>query len=79
MKTKNEVKNNINLNQYSSLRVKITSKTNAMKFLENVNKKRFGRKVSIDELVSLAFENVTNEDIELLQRKSLRKRIGKIL
>jgi hypothetical protein len=44
MKTKNEVKNNINLNQYSSLRVKITSKRNAMKILENVNKKSLGER-----------------------------------
>ena len=74
MKNKSEAKTKNNLNNYSSLRVKVVTKDSAMKILENANKKEFGRKVSMDELVNLALNNVTKEDIELLQKKSLRNK-----
>ncbi len=74
MKKQNETNKNKNTNIFSSLRVKKGTKDNALKILETINKKDFGRKVSIDNLVTKALENVTKEDIELLQRKSLRNK-----
>ncbi len=74
MKKQNEINKNKNTNIFSSLRVKKGTKDNALKILETINKKDFGRKVSIDDLVTKALENVTKEDIELLQRKSLRNK-----
>ena len=74
MKKQNETNKNKNTNFFSSLRVKKGTKDNALKILETINKKDFGRKVSIDDLVTKALENVTKEDIELLQRKSLRNK-----
>ena len=74
MKKQNETNKNKNTNIFSSLRVKKETKDNALKILEIINKKDFGRKVSIDELVTKALENVTKEDIELLQRSSLRNK-----
>ncbi|MFT6630976.1 MAG: hypothetical protein ACJAS4_000922 [Bacteriovoracaceae bacterium] len=74
MKKQNETNKNKNTNFFSSLRVKKGTKDNALKILDTINKKDFGRKVSIDDLVTKALENVTKEDIELLQRKSLRNK-----
>ena len=74
MKKQNETNKNKNANNFSSLRVKKGTKDDALKILEAINKKDFGRKVSIDNLVTKALENVTKEDIELLQRKSLRNK-----
>ncbi len=74
MKKQNETNKNKNTNIFSSLRGKKGTKDNALKILETINKKDFGRKVSIDNLVTKALENVTKEDIELLQRKSLRNK-----
>jgi hypothetical protein len=74
MKKQNETNKNKNANNFSSLRVKKGTKDDALKILEAINKKDFGRKVSIDDLVTKALENVTKEDIELLQRKSLRNK-----
>ncbi|MBT3979732.1 MAG: hypothetical protein HOE90_00185 [Bacteriovoracaceae bacterium] len=74
MKTINESKSKNKSDNYSSLRVKLATKNNAMKILENVNKKDFGMKVSMDELINLSLKNVTKDDIELLQKKSLRNK-----
>lgn len=74
MKEQNETNKNKNTKFFSSLRVKKATRDNALKILETINKKDFGRKVSIDDLVTKALENVTKEDIELLQRKSLRNK-----
>lgn len=74
MKNNSETKNKKNIESFSSLRVKKGTKDNALKILESINKKDFGRKVSIDDLVTKALENVTKEDIQLLQKKSLRNK-----
>lgn len=74
MKNNNETKNKKNAESFTSLRVKKGTKEDALKILENINKKDFGRKVSIDNLVTKALENVTKEDIQLLQRNSLRNK-----
>lgn len=73
MKNNNEA-NKKNTESFTSLRVKKGTKDDALKILESINKKDYGRKVSIDDLVTKALENVTKEDIELLQRKSLRNK-----
>ncbi len=74
MKNNNETKNKKNVEPFTSLRVKKGTKNDALKILESINKKDFGRKVSIDDLVTKALENVTKEDIQLLQKNSLRNK-----
>ena len=74
MKNKSETKTKNKLNDYSSLRVKVATKDSAIKILENANKKEFGRRISMEELVNLALQNVTEENIEVLQKKSLRNK-----
>ena len=74
MKNNNETKNKKNTESFTSLRVKKGTKDDALKILESINKKDFGRKVSIDDLVTKALEKVTKEDIQLLQRNSLRNK-----
>jgi len=74
MKNNNETKNKKNVESFTSLRVKNGTKDYALKILESINKKEFGRKVSIDDLVTKALEKVTKEDIQLLQRNSLRNK-----
>lgn len=74
MKNNNETKNKKNTESFTSLRVKKGTKDDALKILESVNKKDFGRKVSIDDLVTKALEKLTKEDIQLLQKKSLRNK-----
>jgi len=74
MKNNNETKNKKNAESFTSLRVKKGTKDDALKILESINKKDFGRKVSIDDLVTKVLENVTKEDIQLLQKNSLRNK-----
>lgn len=74
MKKNNVTKNKNNTESFTSLRVKKGTKDDALKILESINKKDFGRKVSIDDLVTKALEKVTKEDIQLLQRNSLRNK-----
>ena len=74
MKNNNETKNKKNTESFTSLRVKKGTKDDALKILESINKKDFGRKVSIDDLVTKALEKVTKEHIQLLQRNSLRNK-----
>ncbi len=74
MKNNNETKNKKNAESFTSLRVKKGTKDDALKILESINKKDFGRKVSIDDLITKVLENVTKEDIQLLQKKSLRNK-----
>ena len=61
-------------NNLSALRVKHSTKLIADRLLETANKKEFGRKISTDELIKLALEKVTKEDLKLLQNGSLKNR-----
>ncbi len=79
MKNNNETKNKKNVESFTSLRLKKGSKDHVLKILESINKKDSGRKVSIDDLVTKALENVTKEDIQLLQRNSLRNKDRQVI
>ena len=74
MKKTIETKSKTNLDNYSSLRVKLATKEAAMKILDAANKKDYGRKVSMEDLVTLAINNVTKEGVEILQKQSLRNK-----
>lgn len=74
MKNKNELNSKKGNDNFSSLRVKTKTKSRALKLLESANKKEFGRKVSIDDLITIALENVSKEQVQLLQKKSLRNK-----
>ncbi|MBT6325374.1 MAG: hypothetical protein HOJ35_05355 [Bdellovibrionales bacterium] len=56
---------------YTSIRVKENTKNNVNKFLDKVNKSEDCGKVTFDTLVSYFLENISNEDVEKLQLKSI--------
>lgn len=56
---------------YASLRVKKETRKKAMSDLAKANKKDFGRRVRMDEYVSLALSLVTPEHLVSLQESSL--------
>lgn len=70
MKTTNENSKTKN-NDYTSIRVKGDTKNNVNKFLDKINKTEDCGKITFDALVSYFLENVTQEDIENLQKGAI--------
>jgi hypothetical protein len=54
-----------------SVRIRITSKERAAALLLACNKKKSGRKVKLDELFEVAISQVADEQVKLLQERSL--------
>lgn len=59
---------------FSALRVSSATKDSAIKLLISANKKEHGRKITVDDLVSLALAKISKEDLASLQKKSLRNK-----
>ena len=57
--------------EYSSIRVKGATKSNVNKFLEKINKTEDCGKITFDSLVSYFLENVSQEDVETLQKGAI--------
>ena len=57
--------------KFSSVRVRPETQKRANQILQTANKKQFGRKVKIDNLIELALSLVADEHIKLLQEKSM--------
>lgn len=57
--------------EYSSIRVKGSTKSNVNKFLEKINKAEDCGKITFDSLVSYFLENTSQEDIEVLQKGAI--------
>ena len=70
MKT-NETNTNAKNDKYTSIRVKKNTKTDVNKFLEKANKAEDCGKITFDALIGYFLENVSNEDIQKLQLKSI--------
>ena len=66
--TESTTKKNYN---YTSIRVKDRTKDDVTKFLEKVNKTEDCGKVTFDTLIGYFLENVSKEDIESLQLKTV--------
>lgn len=65
-------KNNLKINQKAkSVRVNFEIQKKAERILLLANKKKVGRRVKIDHLLSLALDLVSEEDIKKLQNQSL--------
>ncbi|PWU19423.1 MAG: hypothetical protein C5B49_05765 [Bdellovibrio sp.] len=62
---------NKNATKYASVRIKADSRGQAAALLIAANKKTYGRKVKLDELIELALSLVTSDHIKLLQSRSL--------
>lgn len=54
-----------------SVRVRNQSKEKASLLLQAANKKKFGRKIKLDDLFELAINLVTDEHLKLMQQQSL--------
>ena len=54
-----------------SIRVHSQSKEKASMLLNSANKKKFGRKIKLDDLIDLAIGLVTNEHLKMLQERSM--------
>jgi isocitrate dehydrogenase len=67
MKTNTNAKND----KYTSIRVKKNTKVDVNKFLDQANKAEDCGKITFDALIGYFLENVSNEDIEKLQLKSI--------
>jgi len=48
----------------------VTQKSNII--LQNANKKKFGRKIKLDDLLEICLDRITEDDIKMLQNKSIR-------
>ena len=65
-------KNNLKINQKAkSVRINSEIQKKAERILLSANKKKVGRRVKIDHLLSLALDLVSEEDIKKLQNQSL--------
>lgn len=64
-------KNSKSAMKMASVRIRSESKKRAFSLLEQANKKGFGRKVKLDDLIALAIGLVANEHIEMLQGQSM--------
>jgi len=65
-------KNNLKINQKAkSVRINFEIQKKAERILLLANKKKVGRRVKIDHLLSLALDLVSEEDIKKLQNQSL--------
>jgi hypothetical protein len=56
---------------FCSVRIRMSSKERAAALLLACNKKKSGRKVKFDELFELAISQVADEQVKLLQERSL--------
>jgi hypothetical protein len=70
MKT-TETNSTLKNDNYTSIRVKKNTKLEVNKFLDKANKTEDCGKITFDALISHFLENVTKEDIEKLQLKSI--------
>lgn len=70
METKNVKNKSKSGPKYKSIRVQDVTQQKAEKILLAVNKKKYGRKVKLDDLVSFALDLVAQTDIETLQKSS---------
>ena len=66
--TKSNAKTNQKL---KSIRVSLENKKRSEQLRNLANKKRFGRKVKIDQVLSLALDLVTEDHLKMLQDQSL--------
>ena len=57
--------------EYTSIRVKGNTKSDVNKFLEKINKTEDCGKITFDAFISYFLENVTQEDIENLQKGAI--------
>jgi hypothetical protein len=67
-KAKNNSATNLKL---KSIRISLENQKKAEKILSSANKKKLGRKVKFDQLLSLVLDLVTEEHIKKLQDQSL--------
>lgn len=64
-------KNSKGVTKMASVRIRSESKKRAFSLLEQANRKVFGRKVKLDDLIDLAIGLVAKEHIETLQNRSM--------
>ena len=57
--------------KWTTIRVREPMKSNALLKLKQINAKEIGRNLKLDEVLALALERLTDEDIKLLQGRSL--------
>jgi len=57
--------------EYTSIRVKGNTKSDVNKFLEKINKTEDCGKITFDAFISYFLENVTQEDIDNLQKGAI--------
>jgi hypothetical protein len=58
-------------NKLKSIRVQLETQRKAERLLAVANKKKFGRKVKVDQLLNIALDLVTDRHLESLQERSL--------
>ena len=56
---------------YATLRVKKVTRKRVMEFLQKANRKDWGKRVKADDLILLAINRVTDNDIAKLQQESM--------
>jgi hypothetical protein len=59
------------VNKLKSIRVQLETHRKAERLLAVANKKKFGRKVKVDQLLNIALDLVTDRHLESLQERSL--------
>jgi hypothetical protein len=59
------------VSKHRLVRIHVDTLKKAERLLNSANKKEFGRKVRIDQLISMALDHVTDLDLRLLQEKSM--------
>lgn len=61
-------------NKLHSTSVRINKKNGQIvnSILQSVNKKKFGRKIKMDDLLEIILGKITDDDIKSLQKKSIR-------
>jgi hypothetical protein len=59
------------VNKLKSIRVQLETQRKAERLLAVANKKKFGRKVKVDQLLNIALDLVTERHLESLQEQSL--------
>ncbi|MBT4791260.1 MAG: hypothetical protein HON90_06795 [Halobacteriovoraceae bacterium] len=67
----NETSTNVKDNKYTSIRVKKNTKIDVNKFLNKTNRTEDCGKITFDALIGYFLENLTKEDIEKLQIRSI--------
>lgn len=71
MKSNSTLQKNMRAERYSSIRIKENSKRLAINLQDAANKKKFGRKIKINDVIDFALNLVQSEHIKMLQAQSL--------